>query len=406
MLLFFTALFVATLYARPAEIIPALAAMPIAQIVAIACAVCAAASYLAAPRPLFSRRADRFLIGFWVAIALSNAAWGWWTGAAEGASTFFTVVFTYFLIRLAATTPRRIHTLVWVLVAMCVFQAVNGIVQYHTGVGFGDVTTVQDGRIRGTGIFNDPNDLGMALVMVVPFLLSPLIGGSVGKRALAAAALGPILLAIYYTNSRGAVLGVTAALTVYFWSRFRNALAPLVVVVLLIGVVAAAPARAGEMNADEQSAQGRIQAWSAGLVMFRSHPLTGVGYGRFTEFHVACRPQFIRPHVRRTRDHRGVLYRRDVGLVFPRTPPRAHGDIASRSGGQRRRDAGLRHVLIAAIRGRPVRAARPWIRIRLDGSACSRWRSRGGPGIGGSHFVLSLAGIVLTRVLVLLLAHS
>ena len=35
------------------------------------------------------------------------------------------------------------------------FLAVNGIVQYHTGVGLGNVTMTLD-RIYGTGIFNDP----------------------------------------------------------------------------------------------------------------------------------------------------------------------------------------------------------------------------------------------------------
>ena len=46
----------------------------------------------------------------------------------------------------------------------------NGIVQYHTGIGLGNVGMVLD-RIYGTGIFNDPNDLGMTFVMTVPFVL-------------------------------------------------------------------------------------------------------------------------------------------------------------------------------------------------------------------------------------------
>jgi len=41
-----------------------------------------------------------------------------------------------------------------------------------------------------------------------------------------------------------------------------------------------------EISADEESAEGRLDAWHAGIEMLRSHPLTGVGYGGFAEHHV------------------------------------------------------------------------------------------------------------------------
>src|SRR3954470_4277596 len=267
------ALYIATIYVRPGEIVSGLVGAPIVQIVAVAAALVALASVFVDPRRFYNRPTDRFLLGFWAAIVLSNLAWGWLSGASRGFSDFFTVAFSYFLVRLGATSERRIRAIIAVLVAMSLFQALNGIVQYHTGVGFGEVAMVQDNRIRGTGIFNDPNDLGMALVMVVPFLLAAVLESRLAVRLAALSALAPILLAIYYTSSRGAVLGVAAAVCVYFAARFKGIVAPILAAVALVVVVAAAPARASDMSAGEESAQGRIQAWSAGLVMLRSHPV-------------------------------------------------------------------------------------------------------------------------------------
>jgi O-antigen ligase len=169
-----------------------------------------------------------------------------------------------------------------------VFLAVNGIVQYNTGVGLGDVTMTMD-RIYGTGIFNDPNDLGMTFVMVVPFLL--LIIGLrttwLVFRVLAVAALALILLATYYTNSRGAVVGLGATMVCYSFLKFRPVRAWMAAA-LLVGLISvAAPSRGSEISFEESSAQSRIHSWAEGWAMLKSHPLTGVGYDQYTEYNYA-----------------------------------------------------------------------------------------------------------------------
>ena len=83
---------------------------------------------------------------------------------------FMPPVFVYFLIRAGVQSLAQLKGLVYLLIALNVFLAVNGIVQYNTGVGLGNVSMVLD-RIYGLGIFNDPNDLGMTFVMVFPFVL-------------------------------------------------------------------------------------------------------------------------------------------------------------------------------------------------------------------------------------------
>ena len=94
----------------------------------------------------------------------------WLTGVYYAFLAFMPPVFVYFLIRASVNSQRHLKGLIYLLIALNGFLAVNGIVQYHTGIGLGNVGMVLD-RIYGTGIFNDPNDLGMTFVMTVPFVL-------------------------------------------------------------------------------------------------------------------------------------------------------------------------------------------------------------------------------------------
>ena len=97
--------------------------------------------------------------------------------------------------------------------------------------------------------------------------------------------LATILVALYYTNSRGALVGLGATLVSFSFLKFRSVAGPLVAAVLLCLLAVAAPSRGSEIDAGESSAQTRIQSWAEGWSMLKMHPLTGVGYDQFTEYH-------------------------------------------------------------------------------------------------------------------------
>src|SRR5262245_61928373 len=155
------------------------------------------------PRRIAISAMDGYVLLFWLAIVVSNLAWGWFGGAYMGVIEFMPVVFFYILVRVAIDTPERLRGFAHVFVFLNVLLAINGIVQYHTGFGIGNVTTVGlENRIRGTGIFHDPNDLGMTLVMAVPLLLWVVFEGArpLWHRVLAIVLATPILMAIAYTS--------------------------------------------------------------------------------------------------------------------------------------------------------------------------------------------------------------
>ena len=279
-------LYITLIYVRPAEIVPGWESIPFADILTGISAFVAVFSLSAKPRPFANLPHDKLFLTFWVLIAVSSVkVWVW--AVYDSVLAFAPVVVCYFLIRAAVTTQRQLTGLIYLLIGLNIFQAINGIVQYHTGVGLGDVHMVLD-RIYGTGIFNDPNDLGMTFVMAVPLLVFVMSrrGSGVFPRLLAFAGLVLVLAGIYYTNSRGSLVGLGASLVAMSFLRFRNIAGTVVAVALLSVIVVAAPSRGGEMNSSESSAQSRIQSWAEGWNMLKMHPVTGVGYGQYTEYYV------------------------------------------------------------------------------------------------------------------------
>ena len=281
-------LYLSVLYIRPAEIVPSLETIPLVDWLTIASTLIMLGTLFVRPRRLAVSAMDGYVLLFWIAIVVSNLAWGWLGGAYNGVVQFAPVVFFYVLVRVAIDTPERVRGFVHVFVVLNVFLAINGIVQYHTGIGFGNVTTVGlENRIRGTGIFNDPNDLGMTLVMSVPLLLWVVFEGNrpLWHRVLAIVLSVPIVTAIIYTSSRGAMLGLCGVAMVFALRRFKMIPALTFGAAAVSAVILLGPARAQAMSSEDNSAQSRIEAWGQGLMMLRSKPVFGVGYGRFTEFH-------------------------------------------------------------------------------------------------------------------------
>ncbi len=278
--------YVAAIYVRPAEIFPSWAGFSFVEVLTSVAIAVAGFSYLAEPRKFWDLPHDKFVLGIWFAIVVSNLSSGWLGGALLGFTHFLKVAFYYFLIRFTIRDHRQFQGFVRAVIAANVFLALNGILQFHTGTGLGGVP-LEHGRIQGTGIFNDPNDLALTLVMVVPFLLAEATDTARGltSRVVALGLLAPVVCAIFYTNSRGGMVGLGVVVAANSFQRLGRMAAAVATGVLVVGVLAWGPSRLSMLDSSEESAQMRIQAWRAALVMFKSDPLFGVGYNRFAEFH-------------------------------------------------------------------------------------------------------------------------
>lgn len=294
-------LYLFVLYIRPGEVIPGWEGLPFAAVTQGIGLVVVAISWLMRPRGFLNQPLDLFVTGFLIAAVLSNPAWGWIGGAQYALVTMLPAIVCYFLIRGAVRTPKHLRIVGYALVTFTLFQAISGIIQFRTGVGLGNVeayaqrvTVTMDGadettqvaRIRGTGIFNDPNDLALAFVVAMPFLVGPMLAKRttfIGRLATVGLAI-PIMIALYLTNSRGGVLGLGAALLPFIWRSGRWLTRIVVVLGLVAALGLAAPSRMTQMDSDESSAQGRVQSWSEGLQMLKLRPVLGVGFGRYGEY--------------------------------------------------------------------------------------------------------------------------
>ncbi|MFA6229090.1 MAG: O-antigen ligase family protein [Rhodanobacter sp.] len=272
-------LYVVLTIIRPQDYMPALAGVPLLPVVLIL----ASLAWLASRAKTFD--APQFLIlpMFMVVAMLSLVVNHWLGGALEVLRTFGPIVIAFFVLAAGCHSRRNVTIAMAVFVLCAVVLALHSVEQAHTGIGWTGTLLGEDGRVRYVGIFNDPNDLGLLFAATMPmaFFLTG-FGGFLGRLFwLAAAAL--LLYGIYLTNSRGALLAALVVFGGYIWFR-RGLVTAGVLGVLGLTALKMLSMRMQDLDPDESSALGRVDAWYEGLHMFMSNPVLGVGVGNFTDY--------------------------------------------------------------------------------------------------------------------------
>jgi putative inorganic carbon (hco3(-)) transporter len=107
-----------------------------------------------------------------------------------------------------------------------------------------------------------------------PILLKPLFWGL----------LIAILYGIYLTNSRGTLLATMALCAYWFWTKYGTKKS-IYLGVLVLPAVLFVLSRFRTITTEEESAEGRLEAWYEGYQMLKSNPIFGVGYNQFLEYH-------------------------------------------------------------------------------------------------------------------------
>jgi putative inorganic carbon (hco3(-)) transporter len=165
--------------------------------------------------------------------------------------------------------------------AVAVWNATHGI-----GLVEGTRVTIPG---AAHGALTDPNDLALVLLFPMSFALSYLGAPRIGflGRLLGLAGTIIVLWAILATQSRGGLLGLAAVFAVFAsrWIRSRA-------ILLTIGIAAAFALYGADNIAERQSggaaeaglgdsANERLDTWTAAIRMAGDHPLTGVGLNGF-----------------------------------------------------------------------------------------------------------------------------
>jgi len=220
-------------------------------------------------------------------VILSGLFNGWLGGGIAAAETVLTtMILPFLIIQNVVNTLRKQQAVLLLLILAGLIMVSDGIAQKASeeGIGWSGAQLSQGTRITYLGIFNDPNDLGMFFVMLLPCVMYFFRHSIALLKPLFLIALSYLMYGIYLTNSRGALLGTMALLGFWFYLRYGLkksmllALPALPVALIVMG-------KFREIDAEEASAAGRLDAWYEGFQMLFWKPVFGVGFGNFTDHH-------------------------------------------------------------------------------------------------------------------------
>jgi hypothetical protein len=295
-------IYVAVSYIRPAELNPAFIPYHVAEVTGVLALAGALFSVLLRPRPVLNLPIDWCFLGFIAVAFVADPLGASPARLGVTAEVLLPLAAFYVLIRVTVETRLQMRVFIVVLCMLAVFQAVNAAVGHSALSGDGEtieeqVPTGETGdesqpdqaktRIVGTGMYGDPNDLATSLLIVVPFLFSAVLsaGSGVVPRIAGLAALGALGYAFQLTQSRGGFLALAALVGAYAYRRVGRVATVIVLAAVVVAGLAVGPSRIQNIDSQEASAQGRIEAWAAGLQMVKARPILGVGYGEFSRYH-------------------------------------------------------------------------------------------------------------------------
>lgn len=294
MLFVVTCIYVALYYIRPFEWVPGLIGKPILLVVGVVAVLALLLSWAGGKIRLFQYKSDIFVLGLTIAIVLSHIRHGYLGGVVTSFVSFFPTLVGYFLVAYALNSRKKINLFLLLLIGLTTFLGYEAYLQFTTGHAIGGLMPLyehggynDDGvrqfitRTRWYGTFSDPNDLGLALVAVVPLLFERCYRR---RWLLPIATLPIILFGIYSTNSRGAILALTAGIFSFLILRYRSLRGAIIGVFLAVVGMAIIPSRMADVSAGGESAHGRIEAWYEGFQMLKHNPFFGVGKGMFTDY--------------------------------------------------------------------------------------------------------------------------
>lgn len=182
---------------------------------------------------------------------------------------------------LAVQTVRSRELPGWVFGGFTLAGAVVGLYTlYH--YYFVGVTEATGGVKRALAIYHSPNALALYLGKLIPPAVLLAVGWGGWGRLAAGFTAAAGLWALWLTYSRGAWLGLAAALAAGFALLARRrgvAVLVLLTALVLVGVLGFTLAP-GRFGADE-TARRRLYIWEAAVRMIRDRPLTGVGLDNF-----------------------------------------------------------------------------------------------------------------------------
>nr|WP_316639057.1 putative O-glycosylation ligase, exosortase A system-associated [uncultured Roseateles sp.] len=253
--------------------------MPFAQLVAIFTLISTLASRDKRPFPVNSITVTQILFLVWMSItslfAMSRPEW-----VLDQWIFVLKIHFMLFVTMLLLRGRKQIEMLIWVTTLSIGYYGIKG--------GVFTLLTGGGSRVWGPpgGVISGNNELGIALVLVLPFMyyLYQTMIHKMGRRAMVLAML-LMCVGILGTQSRGALLSVVA-MGMVLGLKGKNRVKTVLAIVVLAGVAVMfmPDSWTNRMNSiqtyqQDSSAMSRIYTWKTLWNMALDRPITGAGFG-------------------------------------------------------------------------------------------------------------------------------
>lgn len=236
------------------------------------------------------------LLGFVVAIALSNVVHGWLGGVLESMRIFLPSAAVFFFIIVNVTSIKKLKIVTLTAVASCVFVAVEALCGYYAGYQ-GELFVLQNNlyspyddvigqlmRIRGAGFLSDPNDFAQILLICLPLaFIAWRRGRPVANFFVVLVPVLILLWTTFLTHSRGGLIALAAVALMAARKKLGTPVSAALASVFILGMLALD--FTGGRGISAADGADRLEAWANGLEMFKSAPLFGIGFNGFTDYH-------------------------------------------------------------------------------------------------------------------------
>ena len=274
-------------YARPQQLIGALSALPIGQIVLGS----ALLGHLVSGRWFAMKGIGSWLLLLFTAVIVLSSLTADNPGVAIGQwRLWFSWIAIYFLIINVVNSEQQLvgFTLFWLLIN---FYLSQGAAKQFALRGF---TFTEWGVIGAPGWFNNSGEfgIGMCMFLVVAWHYYLAARPYLTRWRKLVVLLMPVtaILGIVGSSSRGAVLGLGAVgiwLLLRTKHRLRSALGIAVLAAVVWFIVPEQQKARFRSAGEDYTSQTRETYWRNGLDMARDHPVLGVGYGNWITYYTA-----------------------------------------------------------------------------------------------------------------------
>jgi O-antigen ligase len=191
-------------------------------------------------------------------------------------------------------SPGRLKQFLFWITIFALVITLLAVLQYHGAITLNTLKAMEDRRgdgyleevvltrLRGTGLFGDPNDFSSLLAVALVLSLYWIIDGH--RNPMARYFWVPAFLlfgyALVLTQSRGGLLAALLGILVLLYYRLGPR-ATTVLVLCLVPIVLSVFVARQTTFAEDDTATGRFHHWADGLELLKAKPLLGVGMNQF-----------------------------------------------------------------------------------------------------------------------------